>query len=65
MPKVAFTLSNTLVIAPSTVTITATATETGGTIAKVSLYLNGAKLADLTDVALHVHHRGICRPALT
>jgi len=48
VPKVAFTLSNTLIIAPQTVTITATATETGGTIAKVSLYLNGAKLADLT-----------------
>ncbi len=47
VPKVAFTLSNTLLIAPSTVTITATATETGGTIARVSLYLNGAKLADL------------------
>ncbi len=47
VPKVAFTLSNTLVIAPSTVTITATATETGGTIAKVSLYLNGVKLTDL------------------
>jgi uncharacterized protein (DUF1800 family) len=30
------------------VTITATATETGGSISKVSLYLNGAKLADLT-----------------
>ena len=29
-------------------TITATATETGGTIAKVSLYVDGAKLADLT-----------------
>jgi uncharacterized protein (DUF1800 family) len=48
VPKVAFTLSNTLVVAPQTVTITATATETGGTISKVSLYLNGAKLADLT-----------------
>jgi uncharacterized protein (DUF1800 family) len=48
VPKVAFTLSNTLVIAPQTVTITATATEAGGTIAKVSLYLNGAKLVDLT-----------------
>lgn len=48
VPKVSFTLSNTLIIAPQTVTITATATETGGTIARVSLYLNGAKLADLT-----------------
>jgi hypothetical protein len=48
VPKVAFTLSNTLLIAPQTVTITATATETGGTIAKVSLYLDGVKLADLT-----------------
>ncbi len=48
VPKVAFTLSNTLLIAPQSVTITATATETGGTIAKVSLYLDGAKLADLT-----------------
>ena len=65
VPKVAFTLSNTLLIAPQTVTITATATETGGTIAKVSLYLNGAKLADLTDVAVHVHHRRRWRPART
>ncbi len=48
VPKVAFNLSNTLIIAPQTVSITATATETGGTIAKVSLYLNGAKIADLT-----------------
>ncbi len=48
VPKVAFTLSNTLIVAPQTVTITATATETGGSITKVSLYLNGAKLADLT-----------------
>ena len=47
VPKVAFSLSNTLIIAPQAVTITATATETGGTIAKVSLYLNGAKLVDL------------------
>ncbi|HQR10107.1 MAG TPA: DUF1800 family protein [Casimicrobiaceae bacterium] len=48
VPRVAFSLSNTLVVAPQAVTITATATETGGTIARVSLYLNGAKLADLT-----------------
>ncbi len=48
VPKVAFTLSNTLIVAPQSVTITATATETGGSITKVSLYLNGAKLADLT-----------------
>jgi uncharacterized protein (DUF1800 family) len=48
VPKVVFTLSNTLIVAPQTVTITATATETGGTISKVSLYLNGATLADLT-----------------
>ncbi|MEO8344200.1 MAG: DUF1800 family protein [Betaproteobacteria bacterium] len=48
VPKVAFTLSNTLLIAPQSVSITATATETGGTITKVSLYLNGAKLVDLT-----------------
>jgi uncharacterized protein (DUF1800 family) len=48
VPSVAFTLSNTLIVAPQTVTITATATEAGGTISKVSLYLNGAKLADLT-----------------
>ena len=47
VPKVAFTLSSTLIVAPQTVTINATATETGGTITKVSLYLNGAKLADL------------------
>jgi len=48
VPKVTFTLSNTLIVAPQTVTITAAATETGGTIAKVSLYLNGANVADLT-----------------
>jgi uncharacterized protein (DUF1800 family) len=48
VPKVSFTLSNTLLIAPQTVTITAAATETGGTIVRVSLYLDGAKLADLT-----------------
>jgi uncharacterized protein (DUF1800 family) len=47
VPKVSFTLSNTLLIAPQTVTITANATEVNGTIAKVSLYLNGAKLTDL------------------
>ena len=39
--------ANTL-IAPQSVTITATATETGGTIARVSLYVDGAKVADLT-----------------
>ncbi len=48
VPKVSFSLSNTLIIAPQAVSITATATETGGTIAKVSLYVNGAKVADLT-----------------
>ena len=48
IPKVAFTLSNTLLIAPQSVTITATATETGGTIARVSLYVDGVKVADLT-----------------
>ncbi len=47
VPKVAFSLSSTLLIAPQPVTITATATETGGTIAKVSLYLDGVKLTDL------------------
>jgi uncharacterized protein (DUF1800 family) len=41
-------LSNTLIVAPQTVTINAVATETGGTISRVSLYLNGAKVADLT-----------------
>ena len=49
VPKVAFTLSTSYITtAPQPVTITATATETGGTIAKVSLYLDGAKIADLT-----------------
>ena len=48
VPKVTFTLSNTLIIAPQAVTITAVATETGGTITRVSLYLNGANIADLT-----------------
>ena len=47
-PKVSFTLSNTLIIAPQTVTITATATEVGGVIANVALYVNGAKVATLT-----------------
>ncbi len=57
-PKVAFTLSNTLIIAPQTVTITATATETGGVIANVALYVNGAK-SPPDDRAVHVHHRRI------
>jgi len=48
VPKVSFTLSNTLIIAPQTVTITATATEANGTIANVSLYVNGGKVATLT-----------------
>ncbi len=48
VPKVSFTLSNTLIIAPQTVTITATATEANGTIANVSLYLNGGKVTTLT-----------------
>ncbi|MBA3506277.1 MAG: DUF1800 family protein [Betaproteobacteria bacterium] len=47
-PRVAFTLSNTLVQAPGTVTITATASDADGTVAKVTLYLNGAKLIDLS-----------------
>ena len=38
VPKISLSLNNTLVHAPQTVTITATARETGGTIAKVSLY---------------------------
>jgi uncharacterized protein (DUF1800 family) len=47
VPKVSISLSNTLITAPQTITITAAATETGGTIIKVSLYMDGVKLTDL------------------
>ncbi|MEP7328660.1 MAG: DUF1800 family protein [Betaproteobacteria bacterium] len=48
-PRITLGVSSTLVTAPTTVTLTgtATATATGATVAKVSFYMNGAKLADV------------------
>jgi uncharacterized protein (DUF1800 family) len=49
VPKLTFSVSNTLVAAPSTVNLTATnVTSTGGAITRVSFYMNGAKLVDKT-----------------
>jgi hypothetical protein len=49
VPKLTFSVSNTLVTAPSTVNLTATnVTSTGGAITRVSFYMNGAKLVDKT-----------------
>ena len=47
VPKVSISLSNTLITAPQTITVTAAATETGGTIIKVSIFMDGVKLTDL------------------
>jgi uncharacterized protein (DUF1800 family) len=46
-PKLTFNVSSTLVAAPSTITLTASnVTSTGGTITRVSFYMNGTKLID-------------------
>jgi uncharacterized protein (DUF1800 family) len=45
-PKVALSLSNTLVGVPSTITLTVTATDDDGTIQKVQFYRNGSKIGE-------------------
>jgi len=48
VPKLTFTVSNTLVPAPGQVTLTASnVTSTAGGITRVSFYMNGTKLVDL------------------
>ena len=49
VPKMTFTVSSTLVMAPGTVNLSATnVTSTGLTISRVSFYMNGTKLVDKT-----------------
>jgi uncharacterized protein (DUF1800 family) len=49
VPKLGFTVSSTLLQAPSTVVLTANnVSSPGGAIARVSFYMNGTKLADKT-----------------
>ena len=50
MPRISLALSATLVSAPTTVLLTgtATATATGATVSRVSFYMNGAKVVDVT-----------------
>jgi uncharacterized protein (DUF1800 family) len=49
VPKMSFSVSSTLVMAPGTVNLSATnVTSTGLTITRVSFYLNGTKLVDKT-----------------